>query len=469
MIDTTIAAIATPLGTGGIGIIRISGPRSLTILKRLFSGTKSIKTSDSSDRETAFLPSHKIHYGFIVDPVSMDLVDEVLAIYMAGPKSYTREDVVEIHSHSGYVVLEKILEMVLDNGALLAEPGEFTKRAFMNGRIDLTQAEGIIDLINAPCETAAQMASEQVTGGFRNIVQGLVEQVNTLLARCEAQIEFSEEIEESVNGHGINDEINGQLIPHINDLILRQKEAAIYKEGFSLTIAGVPNVGKSSLLNQLVQKETAIVSEFPGTTRDVVRDYISINGVPVMICDTAGIQETIDPVECMGIVKAKEQIRAADLVLMVFDGSRDLSEYEIKETDMTMKQKRIYVINKADIGEEETMDRIQKHLHPIRALRVSAKYGTNIDKLKERIFFAMVKPDSMNRDNRVSPNLRQRKILENVIREFRKENLEEFHENSLEFISDTLMRVRKLLGEITGDQQQDGLYDQIFNQFCIGK
>ena len=469
MIDTTIAAIATPLGTGGIGIIRISGTLSLNILKCLFSYAKYIKAKDYIEREPSFFPSHTIHYGFIVDPGSKDIIDEVLAVYMAGPKSYTREDVVEIHSHSGYIILEKILEMVIDHGATLAEPGEFTKRAFINGRIDLTQAEGVIDLINAPCETAAQVASVQMTGVLRTVVEGIIEQVNNLIARCEAQIEFSEELDQTDGVNGINEEINQRLIPRINELIQRQKETAIYKEGFTLTISGVPNVGKSSLLNKLVQRETAIVSEFPGTTRDVVRDYISINGVPVMICDTAGIQETADPVECMGIVKAREQIQAADLVLTVLDGSRDLNDYEINEVNQKMKKKKVYVINKIDISQDDVIDRIQGYLHPINALPVSAKYGTNIDKLKKRIFAEIVKSGISEHENWVSPNLRQRKILEKVVKEFCSDNFDDFDRNALEVISDTLMRVRKRLGEITGDQKQDGLYDQIFNQFCIGK
>jgi tRNA modification GTPase len=469
MINQTIAAIATPLGPGGIGIVRISGPSSCSILNRLFKKHLHDISAESHDICEGFFRSHRVYYGKILEPGNGAVIDEVLALYMKGPKSYTREDVVEIHSHSGFVVLDRILSAVIDSGAILAGPGEFTKRAFLSGRIDLSQAEAIIDLINAPCETAANMASQQVTGGIRDIVERLTTTLRALQARCEAWIEFSEIDADNNPVPGVCKDVRRSVLPIIAQLIQRQKETAIYREGFHLAIAGSPNVGKSSLLNKLVQREAAIVSEVPGTTRDIVREYLSINGVPVVLCDTAGIHESQDPVECIGIEKAREQIHRADLVLLVLDATRSLNLFEEKLLEDLKKYNCIVVLNKEDVVQEEGLRKIEKKLAYSTFVKVSAKHGSHIDQLKEIIFKDIVLGQVFDEGQGVSPNLRQRKLLEKA-----KETLQQLtgsggEKLSIELVGDVLNNAIDGLGMVSGKREQADLYDHIFSQFCIGK
>ena len=469
MTNNTIAAISTPLGPGGIGIIRISGPDAYAIIKQLFVR----KTEESSDKKKSLIDdpflSHRVYYGHIIDPASGNLIDEVLTVYMRAPKSFTREDVVEIHSHSGFVVLDRMLSAVVDAGASLSGPGEFTKRAFLNGRIDLTQAEAVIDLVNAPCETAVQMASCQVAGGFRDVLTKIKNSISDLQAQCEAHLEFSESDEIALE-HGILQQTIRQSIhPAIDTLIQRQKDTAIFKDGVLLAIAGVPNVGKSSLLNQLVERETAIVSDVPGTTRDVVREYFSINGVPVVVCDTAGIHETTDPVECIGIHKARDHFHRADLVLLVLEATRGISAFEETLIEEIEQNKTIAVVNKDDLAHGDSVFNIEQRLKKIRHIRVSAKYGTGIAKLKHLIFNTVVSSQAGAADDYISPNLRQRKILEKASRELEQCSQALEAQQPLEVVSQLLANVLKVFEEISGKRDQENLYEHIFSQFCIGK
>jgi tRNA modification GTPase len=471
MFTDTIAAISTPLGPGGIGIIRVSGPDARLIFSRLFRrpGPSAVPFGDGH----ASLPiqSHRVYYGFVADPLDGNVIDEVLALYMQGPKSFTREDVVEFHSHSGIVVLDRLLSAVVEAGASLAEPGAFTKRAFLNGRIDLTQAEAVIDLINAPCEAALRIAGRHIAGGLRAVVDGMVNTIVGLQAKCEAIIEFGEsdaaacqeEFEDAAR-------ILGQfLLPEITALIRRHKEAAVYRDGLSLTIAGMPNVGKSSLLNKLVQKETAIVTEIPGTTRDVVREYSSINGVPVIICDTAGIHDTTDPVECIGIARARGQIESADVVLLVVEANRPLMDFEQRLFEESRAHQTIVVINKDDIANERAVAAIEMQLGAERCVRVSALTGTGLDALRRRIFNGIVAESGMVAGERVSPNLRQRNILERAARESQALAAAMETQPAIELISEKMNLIRRVLEEISGSRGQEDLYEHIFSQFCVGK
>ncbi|MBC2711349.1 MAG: tRNA uridine-5-carboxymethylaminomethyl(34) synthesis GTPase MnmE [Desulfosarcina sp.] len=469
MIYKTIAAISTPLGPGGIGIIRISGPGAYAILKRLFVRKRHSSKRANSDIFAGHFSSHLVYYGYVIESDTRNIIDEVLAIYMKGPKSFTREDVVEIHSHSGFVVLDRILSAVVDAGANLSGPGEFTKRAFLNGRIDITQAEAIIDLINAPCETAAQMASCQVAGGVREAVNNIIGTVTALQAKCEAFIEFSEAGENERDLFDVQGAVRKSVLPKLSSLIQRQKETAIFREGILLAIAGAPNVGKSSLLNKLVERETAIVSEFPGTTRDVVREYISINGVPVVVCDTAGIHDTKDPVECIGIAKARDQINRSDIVLVVLEATRSINRFEEKLIAETLNKKTTVVINKDDIADDCAISEIEKRLKTIRHIRVSAKLGTGIAELKDLIFKELVSGQNIVNGESVTPNLRQRKILEKAKQEIQRFNFAVETEQSLEFMSGMLNNVLQILEEISGNRNKEDLYNHIFDQFCIGK
>ncbi|BBO70201.1 tRNA modification GTPase MnmE [Desulfosarcina alkanivorans] len=471
MFNHTIAAIATPLGPGGIGIIRISGPSAYAILKRLFVRqlrAKKKRTHFKSSSNDTFR-SHMVYHGYIMGVDRETIIDEVLAIFMQGPKSFTREDVVEIQSHSGFIVLNRILSAIIDAGAGLAMPGEFTKRAFLNGRIDISQAEAVIDLINAPCETAAQMASHHLTGGIRDIVQTLTFKLNNLQAKCEAAIEFLETGEDRTLISDVSREVRNEILPGISKLIQRQKETAIFRKGLHLAIAGSPNVGKSSLLNRLVEREAAIVSDFPGTTRDVVREYISINGIPVVVCDTAGIHETSDPVECMGIEKSRNQIHHADIVLMVLDGTRDVNAFEEKLLTEIKEDKTIVVVNKDDVVDEGVIRGIEKRVAKYSWIRVSAKTGTRIDQLKSLIFKDIVHGQQGAGDTWAAPNLRQRKILEKTSAALAPLTGQGVSGQPIELVSERLKHSLQLIGEISGVDGREDLYDHIFNQFCVGK
>ena len=319
MNNQTIAAISTPLGPGGIGIIRISGPDSYSILKRLFVRNLSDKKNNGPDPGQMALVSHQLYYGHIVEPIHGNVLDEVLAVYMKAPKSFTREDVVEIHSHSGFVVLDRLLSAVVDSGAVLSGPGEFSKRAFLNGRIDLSQAEAVVDLINAPCETAVQMAGLQMAGGLKNAVEKIISRIMDLRSHFEANIEFSDDTKQGISGKELSETLQRLILPKIDDLIQNQKDTAIFREGALLSIAGVPNVGKSSLLNRLAGQDAAIVTDIPGTTRDILREHIQIDGLPLHIIDTAGLRDSDDVVEQEGVKRAKQMIEKADQVLFVVD------------------------------------------------------------------------------------------------------------------------------------------------------
>jgi tRNA modification GTPase len=469
MIRNTIAAISTPLGPGGIGVVRISGPLAYTIMKRLFVHKKSRSNQTGRFSEEVRFSSHFVYYGHLVEPGHENIIDEVLAIYMKGPKSFTREDVVEFHSHSGFVVLDRILHAVVDAGADLSGSGEFSKRAFLSGRIDLTQAEAVLDLINAPCETAVQMASRQMAGGLREVIEVLTATIVKLQAACEANIEFFESDEDDRARLTVQETLSNSVFPEITELIKRQKDTAIFKEGVLLAIAGAPNVGKSSLLNRLVERETAIVSEVPGTTRDIVRDYISINGVPVVVCDTAGIHDTQDPVECLGIKKARDHFRRADIVLLVLEAARKLNDFEKKLIEELKYTRMIAIINKADIADDDAVADTQQKTTSIPHIQVSAKTGFGVSALKEMIFNDLVSGKDIGHLAGATPNLRQRILLERIVQALQRCIAAAETEQSLDVISGLLNDILHLLDDISGNRKKEDLYDHIFSQFCIGK
>jgi tRNA modification GTPase len=471
MNNRTIAAISTPIGPGGIGIIRISGDDSLLILKNLFVSRKNLSDPDYDLATERSFSSHHVYHGFVHDIGGGNLIDEVLAFYMKGPNSYTREDVVEIQSHSGYVVLDRILSAVLDAGAELAEPGEFTQKAFLNGRIDLTQAEAVIDLITAPCSTAATLAIQQASGAIKRKIDQILDLVIEINAKCEAMIEFDDS-DDLALGAGlveIKSSLFQSLLPQIQNLIQSQKTTAIFCQGVLMTIAGVPNVGKSSLLNQLVEKEAAIVSEIPGTTRDVIREYLSIKGVPIILCDTAGLHETQDPVECIGINRAHDHIERAELLLFVIEANRELNPFEETFFSENKSKRTIIVVNKVDIADAEALKKIYRKIKDFKYINVSAKTGSGVDELKDLIFHYLVN-DPMGETNLgVTVNLRHRKILEKIERILLSAKDKGEDLQAPELIADLLGRIRILLEDITGRNTNEDIYKSIFSQFCVGK
>ncbi|WP_319522739.1 tRNA uridine-5-carboxymethylaminomethyl(34) synthesis GTPase MnmE [uncultured Desulfosarcina sp.] len=459
MNSSTIAAISTPVGPGGIGIIRISGPESLNILKRVF-------VRESNDAE---FYSHRVYYGKIFDPKKGLLIDEALAIFMQAPKSFTREDVVELQSHSGFVVLDRILSAVLDSGASLAEAGEFTKRAFLNGRIDLSQAEAVIDMISAPCEAAVHIASQQMSGLLKESVEDIRSALMGLRTRIEAKLEFFEEGSTSEDQDFVLKSIKREILPKIEKLIQNQKDSAIYRDGILLSIAGLPNVGKSSLLNQLVQKETAIVSEVPGTTRDIVREYLTIQGVPIVLCDTAGLHDSIDPVECLGIERTRNQIQQSDTILFVIDASRPLMDEEKRLIESLKTKRTFFLLNKIDISDKNRVDALKTQIQQDKVVTISAKTGEGIDALKDMLFRGIVESDFVKHHEVGIPNIRQRKLLEKAAEKLKRCNREIVKGISEDMVSEGLKEVVAIMENIIGSRDREDLYDTIFSQFCIGK
>lgn len=467
----TIAAVATAPGLGGIGIIRISGPLTVSIVEPLFKTTKSIKNGyRKADKEggSGKFRHRQIHYGFILDPHSRQLVDEVLLLYMRAPHSYTREDVIEIQSHAGSAVLQKILSLVLAAGARLAEPGEFTRRAFLQGRIDLTQAEAVADLINAKTEAAMTMSARLLTGRMRQRVESIRQRLQTAAGHLEATIEFPEEVSNEVEAKATFVGETRAALDEIQSLLQAFQESHIYRDGIQVSVVGRPNVGKSSLLNALLEKERAIVTALPGTTRDLVVDSFHINGIPVQITDTAGMRSSHDLIEKLGIRKAEESMAAAQLVLFVLDAEAGYNHEDEKIYRQLKDKTTLLVINKSDLIEGEVQPPEWKR-ESTPQVTVSAKYRQNINLLKERmvamIYHGAFEPSM----DGIVPNQRQRSALEMAANEVAGAFEAATAGASEEFIVFHLQSALNGLGTITGVTYTDDLLDVIFDRFCIGK
>jgi tRNA modification GTPase len=474
MKTATIAAVATPPGTGGVGIIKISGPEALKIAATLFRSCKNNNKpsrADRSDRLSINFQSHRLYYGHIVDPETENEADEVLLAVMRAPRSYTREDVVEIQAHAGAAALRVILAMVLRQGARMAEPGEFTQRAFLNGRIDLTQAEAVIDIINAKTETALKIANNQVSGQLKLAVENIRSILLDVLVQIEAAIDFPEDVSEILSSTGLETKLRREVAVPILDLMRHYREGCIYRDGLKLAIVGRPNVGKSSLLNCLLKKERAIVNALPGTTRDLIEDSFQVQGVPVTITDTAGLHETEDPVEKIGIQKARECLEKADLILQVIDGSEALTADDHEIFKSCCGKPVIVVVNKIDlvIGRKTAATLVPVNWVAEPAVEVSALYGDGIDWLEGRIVDTVAfKPQDVRHDT-VMPNLRHQKALEkchqNVLSAIKA--LQEHR--TIELVA---LDIREAVGrfdEILGIRVDTDIFEQIFSRFCIGK
>ncbi|AIH04013.1 MAG: tRNA modification GTPase MnmE [Thermodesulfobacterium sp. 37_54] len=459
--EDTIAAIATPLGRGAIGIIKISGESALSILKQIFKPKKN----------TTSFQSHRLYYGFIVDPETEKVIDEVMAVYMQKPKTYTREDVVEIYAHSGTLILRKILELVLKAGARLAQPGEFTLRAYLNGRIDLSQAEAIQELISAKTEKALQLSLNTLLGRFSEKINQIRQHLLDLLAQVESAIDFPEENLEILEPPQLIERINSQVIPELQQLIKNYQEGKVYKEGISLVIAGKPNVGKSSLMNALLKEERAIVTPIPGTTRDFLEEEATIEGLPVKLIDTAGIRATEDPIEKIGVERAKHKFKEADLILFLVDVSSPPSEEEKNLFEEVKIYPHLVLINKIDLI-PNYLEAWEKELEKWGVkdyLPISVKEGKNLDLLGKKIFEKITGGKEPEIPELV-PNLRQKISLEKAIR-YLENALEELKKpNPLpEIISIEIREAISALSEIIGEVTTEDLLTQIFSTFCIGK
>ncbi|HWP46439.1 MAG TPA: tRNA uridine-5-carboxymethylaminomethyl(34) synthesis GTPase MnmE [Candidatus Limnocylindrales bacterium] len=455
--EDTIAAISTPLGEGGIGVIRISGKAAIAIADALF-------VSPSKGKKLKDLPSHTVHYGHIYDPGTQEPVDEVLVTLMRAPKSYTREDVVEISSHGGFISLKRILDLVLKGGARLAEPGEFTKRAFLNGRIDLSQAEAVIDIIQSRTELSHKVAVRQLEGRLSQKVRAIRDTLKHLTALVEASIDFSEEDIEVISPEALDSGI-GEALESIDFLIETAEEGQILREGLSLVIVGKPNVGKSSLLNVLLEEERAIVTPIPGTTRDVIEESLNLKGVPVRLLDTAGIRNTEDPVEVQGVLRSKNLLEKADLVLWVLDSSSPLTQEDRDILELVKEKKVLGVLNKIDlpskIGEEAG-----QLLAGIPWVKISAKEKSGIETLKDLIFEMVVKTPV---ESVWVTNIRHKNALIKAQQSLLKARESIAQRMSGEFIAVDLRAALDSLGEIIGETTTEDILTEIFSTFCIGK
>ena len=464
----TIAAIATPIGSSGIGIVRISGSKALSIAQKLFIPQHADGHNDLSEAGEG-LKSHHLHYGYIREQGKNGIVDEVLLAVMKAPKSYTREDVVEIQSHSGSVILSKILRLVMDCGARLSEPGEFTKRAFLNGRIDLSQAEAIADMINAKTEAGLKLAGTHLYGGLKSAVIKFIDFITDIQVEIEAGIEFPDDVDCFENHDGIAEKINKKIVEPIVELIRHYDDGHVLRDGIRLDIVGRPNVGKSSLLNRLIQKDKAIVTHLPGTTRDLIEDHINIEGIPILITDTAGLHVTDDPVEIIGIQKTKENIRISDLVLWVIDAQNGITEEDRQVFEQIAHQNILLVINKRDLLERGQKVVVPDEFVTVPKVMISAKFGSGIGRLKEEIKGKCLREVDIEPGRTLIPNFRQKSALTEALKWSRSvvEGLKNHRPEEL--IAADLLYAKNALGVITGDNIRGDILDDVFSRFCIGK
>jgi len=454
----TIAAIATPYGESGIGIVRISGPSAEKVATRLFRPKK----------RTARLRSHHLFYGEIIDPENGKALDEVLLTLMRGPKTYTREDVLEINCHGGYLVLKRVLEVVLGQGIRLAQPGEFTKRAFLNGRIDLSQAEAVVDVIRAKTAKSLRIANQQLRGNLSHEVEGLRARVVRSLALVEALIDFpDEEVEVDEDMMGMNLEESQRRVER---LIESYEEGRIYRDGVSVSIAGKTNVGKSSLLNVLLKENRAIVTPIPGTTRDIIEEIINIHGIPIRLVDTAGMRRASDPVEREGVRLAKGKVAEADIVILVVDGSRRLDAHDWEIIDEVREKRKIVAVNKKDLPTKISMAQIHRALPDTRVVEISALKNRGIDTLKKHLYSTLTR-DGIGHDRGevVVVNARHKKALEGSLQCLQRAKEGIAGKIPLEFVALELRSCLDHLGEIGGETTTEEVLECIFSQFCIGK
>ena len=455
MLFDTIAAISTPRGEGGIGIIRISGDKSFEILDKIFN-------TKNPNRDLGF---YKFNYGFIHD--NGKIIDEVMAVRMKAPKTYTCEDVVEINCHGGHLISEKVLEIVLKNGARHAEQGEFTKRAFMNGRIDLSQAEAVMDIIQGKTEKSISLSLEQLRGDLRDKIGSFKKALLDVTAHVNVVLDYPEE--------GIDDPLPSNLRENLENvyaeadrLISSYDKGKKIKEGIKTVIAGKPNVGKSTLLNSLLKEERAIVTHIPGTTRDVIEEIINIKGIPLVLTDTAGIRKTEDIVENIGVEKSKKFIENADLVLLVLDASRELEseDRDVIEEIQNNNKKTIVLLNKIDLERKIELDEFKLE----NILEISAKNNIGIEDMEERIYSYIVEEKVEDSSEKlIITNIRHKTALEKT-----KDAIRNIFETidagmPMDLISVDLKEALDSLSEITGEISSEDILDHVFGNFCVGK
>ena len=457
-IDDTIAAIATAPGEGGIGIIRISGEKSLQVAQSIFKSKSGKMIKDYNART--------LIYGTVVD--NEKVIDEVLVAYMKGPNSYTAEDVIEINCHGGFISVKKILELILSKGVRLAEAGEFTKRAFLNGRIDLSQAEAIIDVIKSKTDMAHEVAQSQLEGSLAKKIKDLRMNVTEVLAHLEVSIDFAEEDVEEITYQTLEEKAL-ELRNEIKKLYDTAESGKILRDGLKTVIVGKPNVGKSSLLNSILGENRAIVTDIAGTTRDVIEEFVNIKGIPLKIVDTAGIRETEDVVEKIGVEKSRESFSTADLVIMVLDASRKLSEEDMEILESLKNKKTIVLLNKMDLEPQIELEKIEEFVNSEDIIKISALKHQGIEELQYKIESMVYHGSVKNSSNLMITNSRHKDALFKAYESINDAISAIEQRMPYDFIEVDFKNIWDYLGYINGDTVREDLLDTIFANFCIGK
>lgn len=454
----TIAAIATALGESAIGIVRLSGDEAIEIASKIFKG-KNLNNVDS----------HTINYGHIIDPETGKVIDEVMVSVLKAPRSYTTEDSVEINSHGGIMAIQRVLEVVLANGARLAEPGEFSKRAFLNGRIDLSQAEAVMDLIQAKTDKAMDASMNQLQGSLSTKIRSLRQEMLDTLAQVEVTIDYPEydDVEE-MSLKQLN-ETAVHVKEQIRKILHQAQHGRLFRDGINTAIIGRPNVGKSSLLNRLTGLEKAIVTDIEGTTRDTIEEYVNVRGVPLRLIDTAGIRQTDEVVERIGVERSRKVMEEADLVILILNQAQALQEVDIELLELTKDQNRIILLNKQDLEPKLTHADLEPYIQDADLIATSMLEESGIDELEAQIEQRFFSGEIKSGDVNYLLNTRHTQLLRQAI-----SSLDEVLESTemmlpVDLIQMDFTRAWDLLGEITGDSVQDELLNKLFSQFCLGK
>ena len=449
------------MGEGAIAIVRLSGEEAFPIAEKLFQSISGKKISAE--------PSHTIHYGHIVDPKTKEIAEEVMLSIMRGPKTFTKEDVVEINCHGGIVSVNRVLQLCITNGARLAEPGEFTKRAFMNGRIDLSQAEAVMDLIRAKTDRAMNVALGQMEGRLSKLIRTLRQEILETLAQIEVNIDYPEYDDVEEMTYRILREKSNYVGQEITKLLQTSGQGKILREGLSTVIIGRPNVGKSSLLNSLVHENKAIVTDIPGTTRDVIEEYVNVRGVPLKLLDTAGIRETEDIVERIGVERSRQVLKEADLLLLILNYSDELTIEDENLFDAVKGMEVIVIVNKTDLPQKIDLERVRRLAQNHRLITTSLIEEKGIEELEEAIAHLFFSGSIESNDMTYVSNSRHIGLLSQALNSIKEVQNGIEMGVPIDILQIDLTRTWELLGEITGDSVHDELINQLFSQFCLGK
>lgn len=455
----TITSISTPMGEGAIGIVRLSGPQAVEIADKLYKGKHLLND----------VPSHTINYGHIIDPESKEVIEEVMVSVLRAPKTFTREDIIEINCHGGILTINRVLELTMTYGARMAEPGEFTKRAFLNGRIDLSQAEAVMDFIRSKTDRASKVAMNQIEGRLSDLIKKQRQSILEILAQVEVNIDYPEydDVEDATTEFLL--EQSKEIKQEINRLLDTGAQGKIMREGLSTVIVGKPNVGKSSMLNNLIQDNKAIVTEVAGTTRDVLEEYVNVRGVPLKLVDTAGIRETEDIVEKIGVERSRKALSQADLILFVLNNNEALTQEDYTLYEVVKNEDVIVIVNKMDLEQNIDINEVKDMIGDTPLIQTSMLKQEGIDELEIQIRDLFFGGEVQNQDMTYVSNSRHISLLKQA-RQTIQDAIDAAESGvPMDMVQIDLTRTWEILGEIIGETASDELIDQLFSQFCLGK